>query len=359
MKIYKAIGLMSGTSLDGLDIAYCEFAKRDNEWHYDLKIAKTYPFDRSWMERLAGIANETSLELMLAHVELGRLFGALTSDFIHKNSLAPDFIASHGHTVFHQPENGLTLQIGSGYEILKACRLKVVCDFRSLDVTLGGQGAPLVPIGDKLLFGNYDFCLNLGGISNISFDVANERIAFDIAPHNIVLNYLSKKLGHDFDPNGRFAETGNYNENFFRELNQLDYYKKSFPKSLGIEYVNKMVFPLIDRLNISTEDQLHTYNHHVAFQIDREIKKVSRSDKTGKLLITGGGAYNGFFLKQLRYYSDGKYQIEVPSKETIEFKEALIFAFLGVLRLRNEVNALKSVTGASQDSCTGVVLELF
>jgi anhydro-N-acetylmuramic acid kinase len=357
MNIYKAIGLMSGTSLDGLDIAYCEFEKNGDGWNFKIKHAETFSYDREWKEKLTNAINLSAMELMDAHVELGRLFGKLTNTFVRNYNLSPDLIASHGHTVFHQPDKGFTLQVGSGYEILKTCHVKVICDFRSLDVALGGQGAPLVPIGDKLLFSEYDFCLNLGGISNISFDKINDRIAFDIAPHNIVLNYLAKQLGHEFDPNGRFAKTGNLNGDLLRSLNGLEYYKKTFPKSLGIEYIKEMIFPALINAEIPTEDKLHTFNHHVAFQIDHEIKKALPSGKKGKLLITGGGAYNAFFLQLLHLHSNDRYNIKIPDDNTINFKEALIFAFLGVLRLRKEVNALKSVTGASRDSCTGVVLE--
>jgi anhydro-N-acetylmuramic acid kinase len=357
MNNYKAIGLMSGTSLDGLDIAYCEFKKNGNGWNFKIKHAETFSYDREWKERLTNAINFSAMELMHAHVELGRLFGNLTNNFIRNYNLSPDLIASHGHTVFHQPDKGFTLQIGSGYEILKLCHVKVICDFRSLDVALGGQGAPLVPIGDRMLFSGYDFCLNLGGISNISFDVTGNRIAFDIAPHNIVLNHLSKRIGRDFDPNGKFAKAGKMNEGLFRHLNDLEYYKKVFPKSLGLEYIKEMFFPAFRESEIPIEDQLNTFNYHVAFIIDREIKKALPSGKRGRLLITGGGAYNSFFLQLLRQYSNDRYRIEIPEENIINFKEALIFAFLGVLRLRNETNALKSVTGATRDSCTGLVIE--
>jgi anhydro-N-acetylmuramic acid kinase len=358
MKIYRTIGLMSGTSLDGLDIAYCEFEKKDAHWTYTLRIAETFPYDKVWVERLSNIVNASALALMETHVELGRLFGHLTRSFIEKNKIEPVVIASHGHTVFHQPDKGFTTQIGSGYEIVKACNTKVVCDFRSFDVALGGQGAPLVPIGDKLLFGKYDFCLNLGGISNISFDVADKRTAYDIAPQNIVLNDLAKQIGKNYDDKGSIARTGKTNDKLLNDLNQLDYYQRPYPKSLGIEYIEKHVFPIINASKVPLEDKLHTFNHHAAMQIDREIKKVVPHEKKGKLLVTGGGAFNSFFIDLLSQYANDKYVVEVPDSNTVNFKEALIFAFLGVLRIRKEINVLKSVTGAIQDSCSGVVLDL-
>jgi anhydro-N-acetylmuramic acid kinase len=358
MNIYKTIGLMSGTSLDGLDVAYCEFEKNSDGWKYDIKHAETFAYSPEWKESLSNIVTASSQELMNVNVALGKLFGQLVNEFITKYRVSPEFIASHGHTVFHQPEKGFTLQIGSGYEILKATKIKVICDFRSLDVALGGQGAPLVPIGDELLFNRYDFCLNLGGISNISFDADDQRIAFDIAPHNIVLNRLAKLLGHEFDDKGKIAESGTLNQNLMLKLNELEYYGRKNPKSLGIEYIEKKVLPIIDEAKLPVEDKMNTFTHHVAYQIDQEIQKVLTRGNKGKLLITGGGAHNEFFIKLLRQYSTERYDVQIPDRKTIDFKEALVFALLGVLRLRGEVNALRSVTGAIRDSCTGVVLEL-
>jgi anhydro-N-acetylmuramic acid kinase len=358
MNIYKIIGLMSGTSLDGLDIAYCEFIKNENGWHYEIKHAETFVYDTEWKERLSNIVKASSQELMIANVALGKLFGQLAHGFIKKYQVSPELIASHGHTVFHQPENGFTLQIGSGYEILNACNIKVVCDFRSLDVSLGGQGAPLVPIGDKLLFKEYDFCLNLGGISNISFDVNGRRRAYDIAPHNIIMNRLARQLGREYDDKGKTAASGKMDNALWQKLNGMDYYSKKNPKSLGIEYLEKHFLPVLEEARMPVEDKMNTFAHHVACQIDKEIKKVLPMKKKGQLLVTGGGAFNDFFITLLRQYSAGNYDVQIPDERIINFKEALVFAFLGVLRLRGEVNALKSVTGAQRDSCTGVVLEL-
>ncbi len=357
MDIYKTIGLMSGTSLDGLDIAYCVFRTDGIKWEYEIRHAETLPYDQDWQKRLSTIMSVSSVELMKTHVELGKLHGNGVAEFMKKYSLNPDLIASHGHTVFHQPEKGFTLQISSGYEIMKSCRKKVVCDFRSLDITLGGQGAPLVPVGDKLLFADFDYCLNLGGISNISFDQQQTRIAYDIAPNNIVLNKLANELGHDYDPEGSIAKTGILRKDLLDTLNQLDYYSLPFPKSLGMEYIMKEVFPIIDDSGYSIEDKLCTFNHHIAFQINQEIIKSLSGKSDHSLFLTGGGAFNSYFVKLLKEYAQARYNIHLPDKKTINYKEALIFAFLGVLRIRNEVNALKSVTGAYQDSCTGIIIE--
>lgn len=353
---YRAIGLMSGTSVDGLDIAYCEFSLEE-KWNYVIRQAETIPYNVAWKERLIHVTELSAAQLTLADVELGRLFGKLTSDFINKHGLHPDLIASHGHTVFHQPEKGFTLQIGNGYEIMKACRSTVVNDFRSLDVALGGQGAPLVPVGDQKLFHEYDFCLNLGGISNISFDRHNRRIAYDIAAHNLVLNRLAKRLGHEFDPFGKLAGGGKVNPALMTQLNELDYYKKPVPKSLGIEYIREKVFPVIDDDPAPVIDKLCSFNHHVASQIDKAVRTAMTAGRRARLLVTGGGAYNHFFIDLLKARSKDAYTVEIPDDHIINFKEALIFAFLGVLRIRKEINVFASATGASSDSCAGIVFD--
>lgn len=353
---YKAIGLMSGTSVDGLDIAYCEFSFNDS-WTHQLKYAETIPYDAEWKKRLAGITEVSAEELAWINVELGKLFGQYTSQFIDKYSLKPDLIASHGHTVFHQPEKGFTLQIGSGYEMMKACKITVVNDFRSLDVSFGGQGAPLVPVGDLKLFQEYDFCLNLGGICNVSFDLNEKRIAFDIAACNLVLNKIAQQLGYEYDPGGRLSREGKVDDRMLEMLNDLDYYTRPFPKSLGIEYVSEKIFPIVDSFDIPEKDKLATYNDHLSGKIDQTIKSAIPSRRHPRMLVTGGGAYNLHMLETLKEKSCGDYTIDVPENNLVDFKEALIFAFLGVLRIRNEVNVYKSVTGASLDSSSGMIYD--
>ena len=260
-----------------------------------------------------------------------------------------DAVCSHGHTILHQPQNGFTLQIGNLPEIANHCNQTVVCDFRVQDILLGGQGAPLVPIGDRILFSEYDFCLNLGGFSNVSFEQNDTRIAFDISPVNTVLNFYANKLGFDYDNKGQIASSGKLNSDLLNELNALEYYKKQFPKSLGFEFVKETVLPLIEQYNIPIEDKLNTLIEHITFQI-----AVALPNKKGKLLATGGGSYNDFLIERLKFWLP-QLEIIIPDKKTIEFKEALIFALLGVLKLRNEINVLASVTGAKQNHTSGVV----
>ena len=259
-------------------------------------------------------------------------------------------VCSHGHTILHQPQNGITLQIGNLPEIAKLIGQTVVCDFRVQDVTLGGQGAPLVPIGDRILFSDYDYCLNLGGFSNVSFEQNGSRIAFDISPVNTVLNFYANKLGLDYDNKGTISKSGKLNFDLLNELNALDYYKKPFPKSLGFEFVKESILPLMESYDIPPEDKMRTFIEHITFQI-----AMALPSKKGRLLATGGGAYNDFLMERMQFHLP-QIEIIIPDKKTIEFKEALIFALLGVLKIRNEINVLASVTGAKQNHSSGVIL---
>jgi anhydro-N-acetylmuramic acid kinase len=347
MKITKVIGVMSGTSLDGIDIAYCEFTGDKDNWAYKIAYAETIPYDEYWKKTLSDLENSTAFEFVAADTLYGHFVGRLVSDFIKKHNLLPDFIASHGHTIFHQPENKITSQIGEGAAIAAECGFPVVCDFRSQDVALGGQGAPLVPVGDKLLFASYDYCLNLGGFANISYDVAGDRIAFDICPVNIVLNKLARGLGKEYDHKGEIASEGKVNNDLLVQLNQIEYYKAPFPKSLGKEWVIKYFDPIVESINISIEDRLCTICEHIAMQ----VSKTDNMQQGMKMLASGGGAYNSFLIARLKHHC--QCEIIIPDKLTIEYKEALIFAFLGLLRMKGSVNCLKSVTGASRDHSSG------
>ena len=350
-KAYNVIGLMSGTSLDGLDIAYCRFSFANKQWEYEIINAETVIYSNEWKKTLLSLETTDALTFQQTNVDYGFYLGQRVSDFIIKNNIKADFVSSHGHTIFHQPEKKLTVQIGAGSAIASRCRLPVVSDFRSLDVALGGQGAPLVPIGDKLLFADYDFCLNLGGFSNVSYVYNGQRIAFDICPVNIVLNEICKRLGKEYDNEGEFAKDGMLSHYLLNELNQIGYYKQmaNIPKSLGKEWVLKNIYPLIDQYELDEKDTLRTFCEHIAIQISKALSTRPK----GKLLITGGGVYNTFLVECIKNYII--HEIIIPDKNIIEYKEAMLFAFLGVLRMRNEINCLKSVTGASKDNCGGSI----
>ncbi len=350
-KVYNVIGLMSGTSLDGLDIAYCRFTFTNKQWEYEIINTETILYSNECKKTLLSLETADALTFQRINVEYGFYLGQRVSDFIINYNIKADFVSSHGHTIFHQPEKKLTVQIGAGSAIASRCRLPVVSDFRSLDVALGGQGAPLVPFGDRLLFVDYDFCLNLGGFSNVSYDYKGQRIAFDICPVNIILNEICKRLGKDYDNGGELAKDGMLSHYLLNELNQIGYYKQTanIPKSLGKEWVLKNIYPLIDQYELDEKDILRTFCEHIAIQISKALSNFPK----GKLLITGGGAYNTFLIDCIR--NNVIHEIIIPDKKIIEYKEAMVFAFLGVLRMRNEINCLKTVTGASKDNCGGSI----
>ncbi len=349
---YNVIGVMSGTSLDGVDLAHIHFKIEDSRWEFEILKCETIKYGINWLNRLKVAVDSSNDELTLLNKEYTVLLGGIISDFIKKNSLSNlDAVCSHGHTILHQPQKKLTLQIGNLPEIATFCNQTVVCDFRIQDVLLGGQGAPLVPIGDQILFSEFDYCLNLGGFSNISFEVNNKRIAFDISPVNTVLNFYANQLHLDYDDKGSISRSGKINESLLDRLNDIDFYKKDFPKSLGFEFVKETILPLIESYSISIEDKLRTFTEHIAIQISLVL-----TNRKGKLLITGGGAYNDFLVEQIKNYLPDL-EIIIPSTKVLEYKEALIFALLGVLKLRNEVNVLSSVTGAKKDHCSGFIYQ--
>ncbi len=346
---YTVIGVMSGTSLDGVDLCLTEFSLNEN-WRFEILRAETIPYSGFWSNLLMNISSLDVKDVDIINEDYTRFLSNLINSFILKHEIFElDAICSHGHTAIHMPEERFTYQIGNNPELARRLKQTVVCDFRVQDVELGGQGAPLVPIGDKLLFTEYDACLNLGGFANVSYDQDGSRVAFDICAVNTVLNRLASRMGLAFDRDGQNARSGSLNETLAQELANLDFYKQQQPKSLGIEWVNSTVWPLImEHGSLKAEDLLHTYTFHVSKVISDELKHIN-----GKVLISGGGAFNDFLMELLQKHC--KPEIIIPDKEVIDYKEALIFGFLGVLRLRNEVNCLSSVTGASRDHCSGMI----
>jgi anhydro-N-acetylmuramic acid kinase len=348
MNSYKVLGLMSGTSLDGLDLAYCELIENEG-WSYRILHAETVPYPAGWKKMLQQAYKLDGAELTKLDRAYGSYLGEQCLLFLRKHALAADFIASHGHTVFHQPVSGFTLQIGNGAALQAITGLPVVCDFRSQDVALGGQGAPLVPVGDHLFFPDFDACINLGGFANISAVMNGQRVAWDIGAVNTVLNFLAEQAGKEMDRGGEMARSGNADAYLLSKFNGLDHYKQPPPKSLGIEWVESVIFPLLKDSSISVADKIHTYTVHIAEIIADAIRGLNAR----KVLVTGGGAYNTFLLEKLRTFSDA--EIIVPDDRTIQFKEALIFALLGALRVRGRINVLRSVTGAEKDHSAGAI----
>ncbi|AZI32179.1 anhydro-N-acetylmuramic acid kinase [Kaistella carnis] len=348
--IFHALGLMSGTSLDGLDICHASFQKDDlGQWQFRILNASTFPYTEVWENRLRNATRLSAEELYELNSDYGFYLGEKANEFIKEYSLKNiDLIASHGHTVFHQPQKKFTVQTGDGRAIKLLTKLPVVYDFRSQDVLMGGNGAPLVPIGDELLFSEYDACLNIGGFSNISFKENGHRIAFDICPVNIVLNHFAKKVGKDFDENGNLARTGKVDHALLSKLNSLPFYQEKPPKSLGMEWVAENILPHLE--NENSIDVLATFTEHAAIQ----VAEVLNRNAIQKIVFTGGGTYNTYFLERIKTKTET--QIIVPEEEIINFKEALIFAFMGVLRVNNEINILSSATGSSENHCSGIVI---
>lgn len=334
---------MSGTSLDGVDLAFCAIDGR----HYQVIDAATLDYTPEWRQRLATVENASAREYALANAELGHLYGRMVKEFLAGREC--DAVASHGHTVFHQPERGLTAQIGDGDAIAAECGLPVVSNFRTLDVALGGQGAPLVPIGDELFFGRYDACLNLGGIANISYR-DGQRVAFDICPCNMALNRLAYELGLPFDRNGDNARRGLADYYLGQTLATLPYYRRPAPKSLGKEWFLDSFWPMVEASGLPAVDKLRTVTEHIATQ----IAVVLNEHRIGSVLVTGGGAHNGYLIELLKSMAEHT-EVVVPDQLTVDYKEAIVFALLGYLRLKGEINTMCSVTGACVDSIGGTV----
>jgi len=351
MNTHLVVGLMSGTSLDGLDIALVSF-RYDQGWNYEVIKSRVVAYDELLKKSLSDAIGLSGLDLKKLDLQFGDWLGEQVNLFLVNSIDRPEMIVSHGHTIFHQPEIGLTLQIGDGYRIMRKTGIKTICDLRSLDVALGGQGAPLVPIGDKLLFPHYDYCLNLGGFSNISMDFDGQRIAYDICPVNTVLNFLASKVGLDYDKNGEIARSGKPLESLLDILNNLSYYKLAPPKSLGIEWVNSQVLPHLQGHEIA--DLMHTFCLHIAQQISESI---SPANSKRKVFVTGGGAKNTFLIEMITKEIGNKAEVIIPDEQTVDYKEAIIFGFLGLLRMLGQVNTLKSVTGASSDSSGGLIFD--
>jgi anhydro-N-acetylmuramic acid kinase len=347
------LGLMSGTSLDGLDMALCEFKKKDAGWDYGIIRAETRAYPQLWRDRLTKMHYLDAPEFWKSHVDFGHFIGKLAKDFIRKSGIKPDLISSHGHTIFHQPDAGYTMQAGDGAAIAAESMLPVVSDFRSADVAMKGQGAPLVPLGDKLLFSAFDACLNIGGFCNISMDKNGKRTAFDICPANIVLNRLATLMGHDYDNEGQIARDGKLIRPLLDKINSLFYYSQPPPKSLGREWLENEFQPLLQDGDHLVKDLLNTCVEHIGFQVGASLENMP----VGRVLVTGGGAHNSFLMETI-----GKccqHELIVPDKMIVDYKEALVFAFLGALRWTGEVNILSSVTGCRNDHSGGSVFHLY
>ena len=356
--IYKVIGLMSGSSLDGIDIAFVEFQEKGGNWNFEILHSSCKEYDKEWLAKLKNATELSALDYQLLHTEYGKFLGEKVNEFIEENQLfhKVNLIGSHGHTTFHLPEKKMTHQLGDGAAMAAETGLPVVSDLRSLDVAFGGQGAPIVPIGEKLLFAEYHFFLNIGGIANISVNNENKITAFDICPANRVLNLLAADKNQEYDDGGKIAAAGTINIDLLEKLNSLEYYFLPSPKSLANSFGTDIIFPLIKDARLSTEDAMCTYVEHICLQIKKSLQPYFSNSEIKKLMITGGGAFNTFLIKRLsKNLQEINFEIYIPEEKVVKYKEALIMALLGILRWREQYTVLASVTGATQNSIGGAL----
>ena len=348
---------MSGSSLDGLDIAYVQLEENAGKWSFTFLKTDCYGYDEEWKQHLKHAHRLSALEYQLLHAAYGHYLGDQINRFIEQQHLYYQvaLIASHGHTSFHYPLQKMTAQLGDGAAIAAKTGLPVVSDLRALDVAFGGQGAPIVPIGEKFLFPEYKMFLNLGGIANISFHHPDSFVAFDICPANRVLNSIAAKVGKAYDHNGEMASIGNVHLPLLERLNALEYYRQPPPKSLDNSFGATEIYSLVRSFALTHNDSLRTLIEHIVLQIKNSVAGNS-SIAGSKLLVTGGGAFNSFLMQRLKEeLRTINVDIIVPQKEIVEFKEALIMAFIGALRWRQEYTVLSSATGARRDSIGGAV----
>ncbi len=358
IKTYKAIGLMSGSSLDGLDVACVDFKYDDGKIDWEIMQAETFPYSDMWLSRLINLPLQNALAFAKTHTYYGHYVGEMVNQFLQKHQIEPDFIAAHGHTVFHHPDQKFTVQIGDGAAIAAITGFPVISNFRAQDIALGGEGAPIAPIADKYLLPGYDFYLNLGGIDNISCNINGRFVAFDIGSANQTLNAIAREMNMKFDEDGRIAKTGELVEPLFQKANDNDYYKEAYPKSLDNSYVRENIVPLFLDFEALWEDKMRTACEHIAFQIANAIAAVVEKEdfkkEKYKMIATGGGALNEFLISCIRRYNENV-EVVVPDRKVIEFKEAALMALMGLLRIENQTNTLHSVTGARRDTISGAI----
>ena len=365
-KRYKAIGLMSGSSLDGVDIAFCHFELGQDAQQnliiedWSLQVAETIPFPEKWHNRLLNLPTQNALTFAKTHTYLGHFLGEIVNDFIQTHKVYPDLIASHGHTIFHEPNNRMTIQIGDGAAIAATTGYTTITNFRNQDIAIDGEGTPVAPIVDQYVFKGHDFYLNIGGIANISCVLPNRVVAFDISPANQLLNVLANRLGYEYDEDGKIAASGTIDETLLKFFNHASFYGQSYPKSLANSWVTEHLLPHIANDPELIPIQMATGVEHIAYQIAQSIQQIIKKEGLQQdaysMLATGGGAFNSFLMERLQSYCDTlNVQVVLPEGPTIQFKEAILMAWMGVLRMEGVPNVLKTVTGGQRDTIGGAV----
>lgn len=361
-KSYKVLGLMSGSSLDGLDLAFCKFdlSKGLDHIGWEIIAAGTLPFSPMWVSRLQHLPQQDALTFCKTNTYYGHYLADLVKQFLYKHQLQPDFIASHGHTIFHYPDKRLSVQIGDGAAMAALTGLPVICDFRTQDIAIDGEGTPIAPIADRYLFKGYDFYLNIGGIANITAEIDNKYIAFDIGPANQIFNALAQEVGQAYDAEGALARSGNLHKELLSQVNAIAYFQETYPKSLDNSWIRQHILPIYMNSPISWEDRLHTATEQLANQVAKSIQQICEREKmkkdSYKMYITGGGAFNSYLMECIdKHCQPLGVKIVVPGEKIIKFKEAILMALMGVFRIEKIPNCFSSVTGAKNDTIGGAI----
>ena len=353
MRKYNIVGVMSGTSMDGLDIAHCTLEEQEEgKWSYSINAATTISYGEKWRLRLSKLRHQNSMIFHKTDRYYGQFIGENIKQFLTDNKLEADLVSSHGHTVFHQPENNITVQIGDGNSIYAYTGIPTVTNFRALDVIMGGEGAPLVGVADQMLFGEYAMCLNLGGFANISSDINGNRVAYDVGPCNIVLNRIAREFDQEYDKDGEIAERGAIDYDLLSDLNEIEFYSYEPPKSLGREWISTNFWSHVRNSVAKKEDKMKTLVDHIAQQVGNNVEDLCGGEPAGKrLLITGGGAFNNTLISHIKTHTEA--EVVVPDAMLVDYKEALAFALLGILRVQNKTNVYKVATGAKESTVSG------
>lgn len=355
----KILGLISGSSLDGLDMAICQFDEQaTSQLEWEVIHTQTAGFPEGLLSRLVRSTELSTRELMELEVEFSKFCASESLDFLTKAKCSVDYIASHGHTVFHYPEDGYTVQIGKGSIIAELTGIPSISDFRSNDIALRGQGAPLAPIVERYLYPGYNVYFNLGGIANFSIHEKSNIRSIDSCPCNQVLNFLISANGLPYDDRGRVARSGKVNDQLLKEWSSLEYFKLSGPKSMDNSWVHQIFIPVMNKYHLSMKDALATMVEFTALQLSKDISKLLQLDSITQMsgFVTGGGAYNDYLLERMTYHFQKLgLSLEVPDAQTIEFKEAILMSLMGYLRILERPNTIPTVTGAAKMSIGGAV----
>lgn len=354
----KILGLMSGSSLDGLDLATVEY-EIDGDSIRDWKVlyAASYEYPEKWQSKLESAPAASGYKLASLHAETGNFFGDLCLRFIEESGITPDYIASHGHTVMHAPKLSFTLQIGDASHIAVRAGVPTISDFRTADIAAGGQGAPLAPIVEQYLYKGYGMYLNLGGIANISAHGDSGILAWDVCPCNQLLNFSAGRKDLPYDQDGLLARTGSVDQALLGEFRKIIPLPHSNPYSLDNTFILTKFISLLKASFLSVEDQLCTSVEYISDCITKQAKQARNLLGTQPtMLITGGSAHNTFLIERLKArLSQHSIEAVVPDDATIDFKEAILMSLCGLLRILQKPNALASVTGASRDTVNGGV----